>query len=418
MAWVERHGAVFRVRMRTSEGRTVSIAKCGTWEEAYGVVLAVPGVPVDAAARRARRELARSLAVWQGAVRPRPGSDPSVEGWVVAWRAGLCVRASTAAKYDSHLRVHILPRFGRVRLSQLSRVEIKSWAGVLAESMHGSSVCSILALFCGILAEAVREGLMPFNPALRLRAASDRPQERAVAEPRQLRMLAARMPGGAGLMTVTAAYTGMRWGELAGLHRDSLVLASRRGYQPHGVAPFIRVDPLCGALHEVAGRLELGPPKTGAGARLVHLPPFLAEMLAAHLDQHPYPYVFTGGRGGWWHRSAFRRQVWLPALAGDPGHVDAARGQTLLGSMTFHGLRHSHKTWMAELHTSASLQDYRLGHLPRGVQGRYEHHTPGMILRLTDDLEHLWHASARFPEPATANPPERVPGGAMRQITN
>jgi hypothetical protein len=45
---------------------------------------------------------------------------------------------------------------------------------------------------------------------------------------------------------------------------------------------------------------------------------------------------------------------------------------------------------MAEDHTPASLQDYRLGHAPRGIQGVYEHLTRAMITRLMCDLEQRW----------------------------
>ncbi|MGZ3143793.1 hypothetical protein ACVDFE_17710 [Lentzea chajnantorensis] len=65
---------------------------------------------------------------------------------------------------------------------------------------------------------------------------------------------------------ITAAYTGLRWGELAGLQWIRTHLDSN---------PCIVLDPEFGALHEVGGqKLELGPPKTPASARDFHLPPF------------------------------------------------------------------------------------------------------------------------------------------------
>lgn len=96
--------------------------------------------------------------------------------------------------------------------------------------------------------------------------------------------------------------------------------------------------------------------------------------------------------GGWLRRAVFRKQVWLPAL---DGFVQPEDG---LGSgraaMTFHSLRHTHKTWMAEHHTPPSLQDYRMGHCPRGIAGRYEHPTEGMVDELMGDLEQRWHTAA------------------------
>ena len=415
MAWVEKRGSdVFRVRMRTAEGRTVDVVRCGSLEEARQVARALPVVGVDAVARRSRREVALSLAMWDGLVRPGPGSDPRLWEWVAAWRVGLSVRASTLEKYESHLRIHILPRFGRMRLSELSRVEVRAWALSLSgQGMRGSSVCSIVALLSGILAEAVREGLMPFNPMLKLRVASERPAARAVADASGVRALAGRMPGAHGLMTLTGAYTGMRWGELAGLHRDNIVLQQGSRRARERFTPHIRVDGRTGALHEVAGLLEVGPVKTGAGERWVHLPPFLAGLLREHLDAHPYPYVFTGERGGWLRRAVFRKQVWLPALAGEGGEPGDAGLVPGCGSMTFHGLRHTHKTWMAEHHTPPSLQNYRMGHSPRGVAGRYEHPTPVMVAELMRDLEQRWQVSEGSPPPVRGEREEMSGSGRV-----
>src|SRR5206468_169394 len=61
------------------------------------------------------------------------------------------------------------------------------------------------------------------------------------------------------LLVITAAWTGCRWGELAGLHRDNVDL--RRGV--------IVIDPLVGALHESGSMRWLGPPKTRASARTI-----------------------------------------------------------------------------------------------------------------------------------------------------
>ena len=134
--------------------------------------------------------------------------------------------------------------------------------------------------------------------------------------------------------------------------------------------------------------------KSGAGERLVHLPLFLVGLLREHLEVHPFPYVFTGERGGWLRRAVFRKQVWLPALSGI-GEVEGAGLVSGCGALTFYGLRHTHKTWMAEHRTAPSLQDYRMGHCPRGIAGRYEHPTVVMVAELMRDLEQRWHAAVR-----------------------
>jgi integrase len=78
------------------------------------------------------------------------------------------------------------------------------------------------------------------------------------------------------LLIITAAWTGCRWGELAGLHRRNVDL-------DRGV---ITVDTWYGSLHESNSQRWIGPPKTTSSARRIHLPPFLTELLREHLDTH------------------------------------------------------------------------------------------------------------------------------------
>ena len=178
-------------------------------------------------------------------------------------------------------------------------------------------------------------------------------------------------------LVLTAAYTGMRWGELAGLSRDHLDTH-------HGM---IHIDPHVGALHEVEGRLFLGPPKTADSVREIHLPTFLTDTLARLLDGHPHPAVFPGARGSHQRRSNFNRRAWTPAVAGNP-----ARGiPAILPGMHFHDLRHTHKTWLIEDAIPEIAQARRLGHRLPGVRGVYSHVTPAMQQHITDALQARWN---------------------------
>ncbi|MFF1615071.1 hypothetical protein ACFVYA_45660 [Amycolatopsis sp. NPDC058278] len=121
---------------------------------------------------------------------------------------------------------------------------------------------SQLNLLSTLLTDAAGERLIPFN-AVRRRRRCGRRSRRAVAEriwatPEQVVRLSeqAGVLGGpiARLLVITAAWTGCRWGELAGLRRDNVDLG-------RGV---IVIDPLVGALHESGSMLWLGPPKTRA----------------------------------------------------------------------------------------------------------------------------------------------------------
>jgi integrase len=71
-------------------------------------------------------------------------------------------------------------------------------------------------------------------------------------------------------LVLVAAYTGLRWGELAGLRVKRVDLLHRQ-------------MTVAEQLLEVRGRLAFGPTKTGPGLRTVTLPTVAAEALAEHL---------------------------------------------------------------------------------------------------------------------------------------
>ena len=113
-------------------------------------------------------------------------------------------------------------------------------------------------------------------------------------------------------LVLTAAYCGLRWGELAGLAADRVDLLHRT----------IRVER---QLLEVAGRLSFGPPKTRAGIRSVTIPRSLADRLGEHLTRPPVVasgLAFPGPKGATLRRGNFRR-VLLKACA-DAASVQCA----------------------------------------------------------------------------------------------
>src|SRR5207249_3189286 len=83
---------------------------------------------------------------------------------------------------------------------------------------------------------------------------------------------------------------------------------------------------------EVQGVLHIGPPKTRASRRMVGLPRFVVEELAAHLTEPGdlQAFVFTAPEGGPLRVHGFRARVWRPAVT--------AAG---LDGLRIHDLRHT-----------------------------------------------------------------------------
>lgn len=125
----------------------------------------------------------------------------------------------------------------------------------------------------------------------------------------------------------------------------------------------IVIDPVIGALHESGSRLWLGPPKTAASVRTITLPPFLITLLGEHLETSDENAVFAGPRGGWLRRSNVYRRALRPAADGNL-HIANPRVRALpiRPGLTFHGLRHSHKTWLIDDGMPEIAQARRLGH--------------------------------------------------------
>ena len=329
-------------------------------------------------------------------------SAVTVADWVARWFRSLDLDLRTIESYRSRLRCHILPKFGALPLGAITALGVTEWARELERAGFApSTVSSQLNLLSMLLTDAADERLIPFNPVRRRRRRGRR-SRRAVAErvwatPEQVVRIAeqAGMLGGliARLLVITAAWTGCRWGELAGLHRDNVDL--RRGV--------IVIDPLVGALHESGSMRWLGPPKTRASARTIALPPFLRELLREHLARHRYGFVFTTPSGTWLWRSTFLRRVLRPAVDGSEASGAKAGCAAVRPGLTFHGLRHSHKTWLIAGGAPEIAQARRLGHhLDNRVIETYSHVAPEVEQRLLDDLERRWHTAA--PPPPTPSP--------------
>src|SRR3989442_32759 len=108
-----------------------------------------------------------------------------------------------------------------------------------------------------IFTDAVDQRLIPTNPIHTRRRRGRRSRritrEKIWTTPEKAMRIAeqAGMPGGptARPLIITAAWTGCRWGELTGLHRDNVDL--QRG--------LIVIDPGQGSLHESRGTRWIGP---------------------------------------------------------------------------------------------------------------------------------------------------------------
>jgi integrase len=136
---------------------------------------------------------------------------------------------------------------------------------------------------------------------------------------------------------------------------------------------------------EVEGRVMFADVKTPASRRTLALPPFLVELLAAHLAAGgrpgPEELVFAAPEGGPLRRTLFRTRVFDPAK----------RAAGLDKSVTFHGLRHSAVGLMIEVGAHIEAIKQRLGHSSiRTTSDVYGSLLPTVDAAVTDQLNALF----------------------------
>jgi integrase len=350
----------------------------------------------------ARRWIARMDAEAHGAMfstatnaqRPRPFKEV-VGIWEETCWTGLS--PTTTARYASVVRTYLNPEFGSTPINEMTREVVRRYfARLTREGKAPGTVRKVHTVLSAIMSEAVELELLPANPCQHMRGLPpNRHGEPTFLTAEQVRTLAEAMPAthpSARLLVYTAAYTGLRAGELAGLRRKD-------------------VDLLRGVVHVRKALKQLdppvfGPPKNGK-TRTVTLPKFLRAMLNDHVSG-PHPggpgadaLVFTSPEGGILRHRLFMRRVWHPTLKGDKKRKIAAALPAELHGLRFHDLRHTAASMLIAQGAHPKIIQERLGHASiTTTMDRYGHLFDGHDTQLIEGLDAA-HDEA-------ANPPDNV----------
>jgi integrase len=133
---------------------------------------------------------------------------------------------STTARYGQVVRTHLEPEFVNLPITDVTREVVRRFfARLTREGMAPGTVRKIHTVLSAILSEAVELELLPANPCTRMRGLPTvRSDEPVFLNAEQVRTLAEAMPQHYRVLVYTAAYTGLRAGELAGLRRKDVDL--------------------------------------------------------------------------------------------------------------------------------------------------------------------------------------------------
>lgn len=326
--------------------------------------------------------------------------------WIESWNTEI----TTTARDRSIMANHVLPQWGDWPLGKIDHLALQTWITDLGRRRSRATVVEAHRLASGVLRSAVRNRLIPFNPAEEVRVPKRRKQDHTdggISRTDLRRRLLPAVPERYRAIVATAAGAGLRWGEAAGLRADMLDLD----------AGLLRVTR---TVVEVSGHTSFKAfPKSSAGVRSVPLPPWLVDIIREHLRRwptSPNAPVFANEVGGPLRRTLFRSRIWRPSLvrAGLLGSVTAdgdkwvaewtdadgrfrserfalytravkhvARNQ--LGGLRFHDLRHSYATWLVDDGVPPNMVQRVLGHERSST-------TLDLYTRKTDNSERILRA--------------------------
>ena len=295
--------------------------------------------------------------------------------WLPANQARL--KPSTWAGYARNIQLHVIPRIGRVPLRHLRPDHIeRMYAELSVDGNHSraggldeKTIVEIHQMLRRALGDAVRRGLIVTNPATLALAPRRRPLGSSVAKAWNAYQLRTFLTHTADhrmhAALWTAANTGMRRGELAGLHwgdvdLDAATLSINRSLVSVGYE-----------LHESRG-------KTRTSRRCIDLDSITVQVLrdwkARRAAEGPSSevddgdaHVFAQSNGAVTHpqliSDAFKRKVRTSGLP----------------KIRLHDLRHTHATLLLKAGVPIKVVSERLGHsTPAFTMATYQHVLPGM----------------------------------------
>lgn len=303
-------------------------------------------------------------------VSPTAGSD-TVGEYVAAWIANnrRITSPRTRERYEGLLKHHIVPRLGKVAMNKVTPTMVRHWNADLVANASASTAAKSYRLLRSAFTTAVSDEMVSRNPCKIDGGGVERAAERPIATVAEVNTLVEATPDRWKGLVLMAAWTSLRFGELAALTRADVNL-------------------LKGTVSVTKNRQRLDdgtsvvlPPKSAAGRRTVAIPPPLKPILQDHLERWSEPgsdgLVFVGEKG-----AALDRSHWN----GEWRQIRKAAGRP---DLMFHDLRHTGNVLAAATGASTKQLMARMGHASMAAALRYQHATEDADQAIADALGDL-----------------------------
>lgn len=290
-------------------------------------------------------------------------------------RSGHHYKPGTLREYGRALSLRVLPEFGGVRLSELTRADLQDFVDrLLGRKLAASTIRNTMNPLQAIYRHAVRRELVVVNPTREVDLPAARGRREKIATASQAARLIAAVPESDRAIWATAFYAGLRRGELQALRSSDIDLGRSE----------ITVER---SWDQYEGPIA---PKSKAGVRTV---PILA-VLRDHLDARA---LGTGsdmvfGRGPEEpfapNPVAYRaKRAWAAVNKREQEEAEEeGRNPDLLPSLTFHECRHTFASLLIDAGVNPKAVQEFMGHATiEETFSRYGHLMPGA----RDQARHL-----------------------------
>ncbi len=254
-------------------------------------------------------------------------------------------KATTVRGYRILLQVHLLPQFGEQVLTDITTEQIERW--VWSIDCATATRLKLIVCLSGIYHRARKVWGITYDPIDDVERPYVKPSlDISVYSPTEvLALVAAAGREQDAAIFLTAAFTGLRLGELVALRWRDIDLERR----------VVRV-------RGTWSGTELSAPKTGR-VRSVPLAPKVVDALGGLPAPDPDALAFAGADGNYLDRSALRRRYRKAQVAAG------------LPPLRFHDLRHTFATTMIARTSIRRVQEW-MGHSDLHSTMRYLHYAP------------------------------------------
>src|SRR5262249_21310867 len=234
----------------------------------------------------------------------------TVGQWLKRWLEMVkpTVEPNTYDPYERHVRLHIIPYIGGLKLVTLAKPQIRGWYAALTDAGVSAALQRKVGTTLTIaLNHAVNDDILPGNPAMKVRKPKAKKPDMIPLDPDQVAaFLEAARPDRLFALYLTALDSGARPGELFALLWSDIDLDGR----------YITITK---SLEESNGAFPVKPTKTAKSRRRIDLSPAAVAALAEHRtamcsEGHIGGPVFCDTQGGYLRQSNLRRNSFMPVL--------------------------------------------------------------------------------------------------------